>query len=90
MQNRTGKIVIERSWKGTGFDYWIGRRQGLLFQDKARLEVSGILSGDQTNISTRVRQKVQQTKRSDGLLPAYIAIIEFGRPGAEIVWRPAS
>jgi hypothetical protein len=37
--------VIERSRKGTGFDYWLGSEDEageLPFQNKVRLEVSGI------------------------------------------------
>lgn len=42
----TKKVVVERSAKGTGFDFWLGRAQdNMLFQRKARLEVSGILRG---------------------------------------------
>jgi hypothetical protein len=40
----TGYTVIERSRKGTGFDWWLGTEDNL-FQGKARLEVSGILRG---------------------------------------------
>ena len=45
MRELTGKRVVERSKKGTGFDYWIGESDDddLIFTNKARLEVSGIL-----------------------------------------------
>jgi hypothetical protein len=33
----TGYDQIIRSRKGTGFDYWIGNNEGILFQEKARL-----------------------------------------------------
>ena len=38
-------VVLERSWKGTGFDFWLGPKgpTAPLFQDKRCLEVSGIL-----------------------------------------------
>src|SRR6478672_4067213 len=38
-----GYTVVERSSIGTGFDWWLGKEEGLLFQKKARLEVSGLL-----------------------------------------------
>ena len=68
---------------GTGFDYWLGDKDSVLFQKKARLEVSGILKGDDTAISRRYTSKVEQTHKSDELqLPAYISVIEFSRPKA--------
>jgi hypothetical protein len=44
MRALTGYTVIERSRKGTGFDWWLGTEDNL-FQGKVRLEVSGILRG---------------------------------------------
>jgi hypothetical protein len=81
----TGKLVIERSKKGPGFDYWLGENDDdLLFAGKARLEVSGILSGSPTQIETRVRQKKAQVKPSDNLAPGYVAVVEFGNPTAHV------
>lgn len=77
----TDYTVIERSRKGTGFDYWLGKNGSLLFQDKARLEVSGIGKGDDNDINTRVNKKIMQTNRSDGMgLPAYVVVVEFSSP----------
>ena len=45
-----GYTVVERSVKGTGFDYWLGSENDALFQNKARLEASGILRGDQNGV----------------------------------------
>ncbi len=84
----TGLTVFERSRKGTGIDYWLGSDGDILFQKKARLEVSGILRGGETEIRARLRQKKEQTKRSDGTaLPAYVIIVEFGEPSAKVVKR---
>lgn len=84
----TGLNVIERSRKGTGFDYWLGKDTGTLFQSKSRLEVSGILKGDKTTIERRLRQKLTQTKRSDDLnLSALVCVVEFGTPQAQFVKR---
>ncbi|MGP0069161.1 MAG: hypothetical protein ACLQGP_36875 [Isosphaeraceae bacterium] len=51
--------VVQRSWKTTGFDYWIGpkKKAGLLLQKTARLEVSGIRDGTTNDINKRVRKK---------------------------------
>lgn len=79
----TPYTIIERSRKGTGFDYWLGDKSSILFQKKARLEVSGILKGDDSAISRRYAAKIEQTKQSDSLqLPAYISVIEFSVPKA--------
>lgn len=80
----TNLTVIERSRKGTGFDYWLGSQDSttiLPFQRMARLEVSGIRKGNRSQINARVKQKIEQTGASDaeGLL-AYIIVVEFSRP----------
>ena len=79
-----GYEVLDRSRKGTGFDYWIGKSASVPFQNKARLEVSGIRRGNDVAVRSRVRQKMNQTSRSDGTLPAYVIVVEFGRPLAEV------
>ena len=59
----TGLTTIERSLKGTGIDYWLGHESGdAPFQRRARLEVSGILSGSESDIRTRMSEKLKQTK----------------------------
>jgi hypothetical protein len=77
--------AIERSFKGTGFDYWLGENDDLLFQKKARLEVSGIIRGNASQVENRVVSKLKQTDVSDGQLPAYVAVVEFGNPLAKVV-----
>ncbi|MEH2318575.1 hypothetical protein [Nostoc sp.] len=80
--------VIERSRKGTGFDYWLGSEEEageLPFQNKVRLEVSGIRKADDSRVRARVKQKIEQTNPSDGTFPAYIIIVEFSRPLSFIV-----
>jgi hypothetical protein len=80
----TNLTVIERSRKGTGFDYWLGIKDSsaaLPFQRMARLEVSGIRKGNLSQINARVKQKVEQTRASDTQgLPVYIIVVEFSRP----------
>ena len=80
----TDYTVIERSRKGTGFDYMLGDKDDPLFVPKARLEVSGIKQESETNtIDSRYRQKVNQMSVSDQTqLPGYISIIEFSTPKA--------
>jgi len=79
----TPYTVIERSRKGTGIDYWLGDKDSVLFQKKARLEVSGILKGNNYDINRRYDAKVEQIQRSNGLqLPAFVSVIEFSYPRA--------
>jgi hypothetical protein len=81
----TGKKAIERSKKGPGFDYWVGDTDDneLIFSNKARLEVSGILNGTDSEIAGRLKIKKAQVEVSNHLgVPAYVAIIEFGQPKA--------
>lgn len=81
----TDFTVIDRSYKGPGFDYWLGHDDGL-FQGKARLEVSGIRSGTEAQVNYRVKEKLTQTEPSDKLnLPAYIVVVEFNQPQSKVV-----
>jgi hypothetical protein len=83
----SGKKVIERSKKGTGFDYWIGDtdESELIFSNKARLEVSGILHGSDGEVAARLKQKNAQIRASDSLgMTAYIAVVEFSHPKARL------
>jgi hypothetical protein len=78
--------VIRRARKGTGVDYWLGFRDTEKpFQNAARLEVSGILKGDNSTIRSRVNQKKRQTEPTDGTLPAYVVVVEFSKPLSHMV-----
>ena len=80
--------VVHRSYQGTGVDYFLGHKSDFLFQHKARLEVSGINTGSETDIRRRKRIKLEQAQRSDALqIPAIVVIVEFSRPMAEVVQR---
>ena len=70
----------------TGFDYWLGRQDdpGPLFQNRARLEVSGIRSGTNSAMSTRTRRKLVQVDQSAPILPAVVIVVEFGEPRSRI------
>ncbi len=83
-QKEIGYTVIERSRRGTGFDYWMGEESVHPFQSKARLEISGIRKGNDQQVKARVRQKLLQLNRSNGLSPGYVIVVEFGHPLAEV------
>ncbi len=80
-----GYSIIRQSWKGTGFDYWIGEASDEGFLDKAGLEISGIRNGDDRAIRARVREKLRQAGRpANSGLRTYVIVVEFGRPVAEV------
>lgn len=75
---------VERcAQSGAGIDIWLSNStddRGI-FQQSARLEVSGIFNGGPSAVKSRLNQKLEQTKSSDYTeLPAYVAIVEFGSP----------
>ena len=85
MLQRTGLPVVRRSRKGTGYDYSLGTTEPL--DISARLEVSGIRQGERCQVNTRLKQKREQTRQSDptqGDVPAYAVVVEFGTPQAAI------
>lgn len=88
VRSQTGLTAIQQSKKGTGFDYWLGpenQQESLPFQNTARLEVSGILKGTESQFTTRMKQKIKQTHKSaDTKLQAYAVIVEFSHPQAEV------
>ncbi len=84
----TGAHVLERSAKGTGFDYWIGNDESLPFRLKTRLEVSGIFHGTMVDVERRTEQKCRQTERSDATrLDALVFVVEFSHPLAKVIKR---
>jgi hypothetical protein len=79
--------VLERSRKGTGFDWWLAAEDNL-FQATARLEVSGIMRESARRVHGRLKDRMAQTERSDPSgLTAYVAVVEFGGPTARVVRR---
>ena len=83
-RREVGYSVIERSRKGTGFDYWMGAESELPFERKARLEISGIRKGRNREVNARVKQKLKQIERSGDSPAAYVIVVEFGTPLAEV------
>jgi len=78
--------IVHRSYKNTGIDYWLGRKADQLFQQDARLEVSGIRRGDQRQVDARVAAKLKQAEQSSGSgLPVFVVVVEFGLPAAVVV-----
>ena len=80
-----GYAEVEASRQGTGIDYWLGEPSDDIFEPTGRLEVSGIRQGTESDVRTRVNQKLRQTDRSDTTgKPAVVIVVEFGTPLAEV------
>lgn len=88
VERLTNLRVVKQSQKGTGFDFWLEHEDEDGFKTAARLEVSGILKGTKSQINQRLKEKIEQTKRSDATdLPAYIVVVEFSEPTLKIAKR---
>ena len=87
-KNETPYTVVAASVRGQGIDWWLGDESDITFQHKARLEVSGMRWSNivsDSEIQDRVNEKLQQTDQSDDTqTPAYVIVVEFGRPVAEV------
>lgn len=82
-QHLTDLTVVERSRRGTGFDYWLGsclKLDNRPFEKAIRLEISGIRRGSQQQARTRAKLKVVQVEPTNKLAPAFIIVIEFSQP----------
>jgi len=87
LNNFAGWVVMQRSRKGKGFDYWISKKNepgGPLFQGCAPLEVSGILTGDDTDLQRRVQIKKNQISAAK-TRQGKVAVVEFSAPKSRIV-----
>ena len=80
-----GLGAIERSRKGTGFDYWLGEKDKQPFQNKARLEVTGTIDSSVSQVDYKGKKKLKQTNRSDGEFPAYVVVVEYSLPLSKVV-----
>lgn len=82
----TANKVIRRARIGTRVDYWLAAADSTLpFQQAARLEVSGILAGSDSEVAKRVREKTNQVNQAASTLPAYVVVVEFSTPQSHMV-----
>ena len=88
LREETGYVTIERAALGTRIDRWLGNAgDAPYFQRKARLETSGILHGGEGDIRRRLRERTERLNLTDNPLPAYVVVVEFSRPLAEVETR---
>lgn len=84
-ERETNYTCLERSSKGSGFDYYLGDEDDFgIFQHKAKLEISGILSETKTNtVKQRVKEKKDQVdKYAKENMQAHICVTAFSAPKA--------
>jgi hypothetical protein len=84
----TKYTTIERSMKGSGFDFWLGDKDSEMFQKKARLEISGLFHGTESQFKSRIKQKIEQTNVSDNTgFDCFVSVIEFSKPIASFLLK---
>ena len=74
------QTVIERARKGKGFDFWLGDSNAPLFQNKKKLEVSGIRNGQDSEVKRRMKEKVERIKKYPNNFDSFIVVVEFSAP----------
>lgn len=76
--------VLRKARKGNGFDYWLGTVDATtqLVKEKARLEVSGILTA-QNRGTINARVKLKKNQVSVDKIETYVIVVEFSQP---IAW----
>ncbi len=86
----TELTTLRQAVKGTTVDYYLVRKDEddlLIFNDAARLEISGILTENESNsVESRIRDKLKRLKPDpSGVLPTFISIVEFSQPWSKVV-----
>lgn len=87
----TGKTGVERSAKGTRFDYYLSTSEDdtLIFNDASFLEVSGIFGEKKGNtVQSRRNRKINRLEKPGGpglSEQTYICIVELSTPWADVV-----
>lgn len=82
--------AVEQSSIGTTVDYYLSRKDALqddtlIFNNTARLEVSGILQENSGNsVGSRFGRKIRRLK-SEGDLSDFIIVVEFSDPWSKMV-----
>lgn len=82
----TPYTAVEQAQRGTTVDYFLSekeRNDDLIFNNTARLEMSGINAGDMQQVDARVKDKLDRLR--DDPLPAYIVVVEHKAPLAKMV-----
>ena len=89
VEDLTNYQAVYRSATATGIDYWLADKTSDDLGFSARLECSGTLQGGETERKRRIRDKLKQTKQSDGTgLPAIVVVVDFSDLVAQVAKKP--
>lgn len=74
-----GLVAVRRAETQTGADWYVAPvgSDPEDLEDCFRLEVSGVDSGNRSTIDTRLKQKINQTRRGASNLPAIASVVGF-------------
>lgn len=70
-------VAISRAETRTGADYYLNSPGSTDLESAYRLEVSGLDRGGQSDISRRVREKIEQAQNGQSNLPAIVSVVGF-------------
>lgn len=73
---------------GGGFDYHLipadanraAQNENFFAEASARLEVSGILRGELSDVNRRFRSKQRRASKRPAELPLFVGVVEFSQP----------
>ncbi|MCY1042698.1 hypothetical protein OV208_15340 [Corallococcus sp. bb12-1] len=73
-----GLFTVERATTRTGCDFYASPHQDPDDLEEAyRLEVSGTNLGNESDVRTRLKEKIEQTRRAGAILPAVACVVGF-------------
>ena len=85
---RTDYDSVRRSKKGKGDDYRLVKSGSLLFQQSAKLEISGILRETPSNsLNRRLKEKLDQVSKNDDGLAGCAIVVEFSKFVTKVAWN---
>lgn len=76
-EKELGLVALSRAETRTGADYYIGDPKSDDLEDAFRLEVSGVDSGNLSQIKQRYKLKCKQALLGNSFLPAYACVVGF-------------
>lgn len=80
--------AVEQASLGTTIDYFLApkiRNDHLIFNDSARLEISGIACENSKNtVESRIKRKQNRLSTAEGM-ETFIAVVEFCKPYSKMV-----
>jgi hypothetical protein len=79
IEEMRGLVAVHRAETRTGSDWYVGPPTDAIedLEKAFRLEISGTDEGNQSVISGRLRQKIEQARKGNSNLPAIAAVVGF-------------